>query len=53
MKKVTEGSKIKYKIWNGGLKMKIAKNSKGKLVKILDSISSEQYCCPVCGEILE
>lgn len=33
--------------------MKIAKNLKGKLIKILDSVSTEQYTCPICGEVLE
>lgn len=33
--------------------MKVAKNSKGKLVKILNSNSEDAYYCPVCGELLE
>lgn len=32
--------------------MKIAKNSKMKMVKILDSVEGETYTCPICGEVL-
>lgn len=32
--------------------MLVAKNSKGRLIKILDSVPEDTYICPICGENL-